>query len=457
MNQKRGTKRERLPRTIRQWLNEHRIVEIEAVVPDMTGVARGKILPAKKFREETGLRLPEGIFLQTVNGEYPDNENILDPADVDMFLKPDPSTIRAVPLAKEPTAVVIHDSFYFNGDPVDIAPRHVLRRMLDLYREQGWQPVVAPEVEFYLVKPNTDADYPLEPPIGRSGREESGRQSFSIDALNEFEPLFEDLYDYCEIQGIGIETLNHESGVAQMEINLQHGDAMDLADQAFLFKRALRQVALRHKIYGTFMAVPMENEPGSALHIHQSVVDGKKGHNIFSTAGGKESRHFRHFIGGLQHYIPSAMALLTPNVNSYRRLTPGDFGAPTNVEWGYDNRTAGFRIPVSSPDARRVENRIAGADANPYLAIAASLACGYLGMRDKLEPRPPASGSASPQPSTLPHSLQEAVNQFAACEPLREILGARFVDAYCAVKQKEYDTFLHVISSWEREHLLLNV
>jgi len=450
-------KQAQLPNALRNWLDDNNIEEIEAVVPDMTGVAKGKILPSKKYQEEVGLRLPETIFAQTVDGNYPTQWDVLGETDGDIFLKPDPSTVRAVPFASDPTAMIIHDCYYFDGKPVDIAPRQILRQVLNLYRKQGWEPVVAPEVEFYLVKPNTDADYPLEPPVGRSGRAESGRQAFSIDAVNEFAPLFEDLYDYCEVQDIGIETLIHESGAAQMEINLLHGNAMSLADQVFMFKRGLREVAMRHDIYGTFMAAPMEGEPGSAMHIHQSVVDATTGKNIFSNSRGNESKLFRWYIGGLQKYLPAATAMLAPNVNSYRRLAPDEFGTPVNIEWGYDNRTAGLRVPVSNPDARRVENRIAGADVNPYLAIAASLACGYLGMMEQVRPGKPVDDNAYAHDTTLPHTLREAVDGMLECEPLKAIFGDRFVRLFASIKHHEYNTFLKVISAWEREHLLLNV
>ncbi len=447
----------KLPADLRKWLDSNHIEEIEAVIPDMTGAAKGKILPAKKYQEDVGLRLPESIFGQTVDGDYPKEWDILSESDGDIFLKPDPSTVRPVPFATDPTAVIIHDCYHFDGQPVEVAPRQVLRRVLDLYREQGWDPVVAPEVEFYLVKPNPDADYPLEPPVGRSGRPESGRQSFSIDAVNEFDPLFEDLYDYCDTQDIGIETLIHESGVTQMEINLVHGNALELADQVFLFKRGLREVAMRHNIYATFMAAPMEKEPGSALHLHQSIVDLKTGLNIFSDPAGNESQWFRWHIGGLQRYLPSAVALVAPNVNSYRRLAPDEFGTPTNVEWGYDNRTAGLRVPISNAQARRVENRIAGADVNPYLAIAASLACGYLGMMEQVQPKKPVEGNAEVVTSTIPHTLKEAVGELLDCPALHPVLGEKFVRLYSSVKQHEYNIFLSVISAWEREHLLLNV
>ena len=449
--------RAKLPADLRRWLDDNAIEEIEAVVPDMTGVARGKITPARKYREEVGLRMPESIFAQTVNGDYPNKWEVLDDSDGDIFLKPDPATVRAVPFAARPSAVIIHDCYHFDSTPVEVAPRQVLHRVLDLYRKKGWTPVVAPEVEFYLVKPNTDADYPLEPPVGRSGRAESGRQAFSIDAVNEFDALFQDLHNYCEIQDIGVETLIHESGVAQMEVNLLHGDAMELADQVFLFKRGLRRVAMRHKIYGTFMAAPLEGQPGSALHIHQSVVDIKTGDNIFSNQRGDESKLFKHFIGGLQKYLPAAMALCAPNVNSYRRLAPDDFVTPVNIEWGYDNRTAGLRVPISQPVARRIENRICGADVNPYLAIAASLACGYLGMREQIAAKKPVSGNAATLDTTLPHTLREAVSELQQCKPLHDLLGEKFLRLYCSVKQHEYNTFLKVISAWEREHLLLNV
>jgi glutamine synthetase len=441
---------------IQQFLKDHSITEVEALVPDMAGVARGKVMPAAKYAEDEGMRLPESIFLQTVTGEYPSDDSSIHPSEIDIALTGDPKTIRVVPWAAEPTAQVIHYCFYDDGRPVPMAPRYVLRRVLDLYTAKGWRPVVAPELEFFLVEPNIDADYPLKPPIGRSGRAEIGRQAYSIAAVNEFDPLFDDIYAFCEAQDLDIDTLIHEEGAAQMEINLNHGDALDLADQAFLFKRTAREAALRHKMYATFMAKPLAGEPGSAMHIHQSIVDAKTGDNIFSDAEGKPSALFESFIAGQQKYQPAAMSLFGPNVNSYRRITRYH-SAPINVQWGFDNRTAGLRVPVSEPQARRVENRLGGADANPYLAIGASLACGYLGMIEGLKPTAPITGSAYDLPFSLPRSLADALAMLQASKTLVEVFGERFVAAYCAVKENEYETFSRVISSWEREHLLLNV
>jgi glutamine synthetase len=442
---------------IHQFFRERGISEVEAIIPDMAGIARGKIMPAEKFTADAGMKLPESIFLQTVTGDYPaDTGDTMSPAEIDIVLKPDTKTVREVPWTAEPTAQVIHDCFYADGRRVTMAPRHVLRHVLELYAERGWEPVIAPELEFYLIEPNIDADYPLKPPVGRSGRAEPGRQSYSIAAVNEFDPLFDDIYAFCERQDIEIDTLIHEDGPAQMEINLLHGDPLDLADQAFLFKRTAREAALRHKMYTTFMAKPYAREPGSAMHVHQSVVDRKTRHNVFSNEDGSPSKLFFAHIGGLQKYLPAAMALFAPNVNSYRRISRAQV-APINVQWGYDNRTAGLRVPVSEPDNRRIENRIGGADANPYLAIAASLACGYLGMIENLQPTEPVTGSAHDLPFGLPRSLDIAVRRLRESKTLTQVLSEPFVQAYTLVKEAEHEVFLQVISSWEREHLLLNV
>ncbi|MCK0751452.1 glutamine synthetase family protein [Chromohalobacter japonicus] len=443
------------------WFQTRGITEVECLVTDLTGILKGKIMPAGKYLGGGRPRLPDSIFIQTVTGGYPDDDDIhfWNPAERDMELVPDPNAIFLVPWADDATAQIIHDCHYLTGEPVELSPRHVLKRVLSFYEARGWKPIVAPEVEFFLVKTNTDSDYPLEPPIGRNGRQESSRQSFSIDAVNEFDPLFEEMYDYCDAMDLDLDTLIHEEGAGQMEVNFQHGDPLRLADQVVMFKRALRETALRHGMYATFMAKPMANEPGSSMHLHQSLLDAESGDNLFAGENGKSSRLFQQFIGGLQHYLPSAMPLLAPNVNSYRRLmrTETSGSAPTNVEWGTDNRTVGLRVPVSTPEATRVENRLAGADANPYLVMAASLACGYLGMLGQLEPRPPMIGSAWSGGHTLPDDIRPALDMLSACQPLAEVLGERFTNSYLAVKRAEHREYFQVISSWEREHLLLRV
>ena len=443
-----------------RWLKDRRITEVECLVPDITGIARGKIIPADKFSHDYGTRLPEGIFATTVTGDYPDDYyELTSPSDSDMVLRPDPETVRMVPWATDPTAQIIHDCYTKNGQPHELAPRNVLRRVLDAYTELGLRPVVAPELEFFLVQKNTDPDFPLLPPAGRSGRPETARQSYSIDAVNEFDPILDLMYDYADAMKLDVDTLIHESGAAQLEVNFTHADAMNLADQVFLFKRTMREAAMRHGVYATFLAKPMENEPGSAMHIHQSLLRISDGANVFAGDGdgeGEFSPVFGHYLGGLQKFAPQAMAFFAPNVNSYRRLVFGEV-SPSNVHWGFDNRTCGLRVPMDTPDNMRVESRFAGSDANPYLAMAATLACGLLGLRGQLAPDAPISGSAKELGYDLPRSLGEALDGLEQCAELQALLGERFCKAYISVKRKEYETFFRVISSWEREFLLLNV
>ncbi|MBK1686360.1 glutamine synthetase family protein [Rubrivivax gelatinosus] len=444
---------------LEQWLDKNRVTEIECLVPDLTGVARGKILPREKFTEDRGMRLPEAIVAMGVTGEFPEEGpyyDVITPTDRDMHLQPDPSTVRIVPWATDPTAQVIHDCYDRDGKLVPFAPRSVLRRVCDLYAELGLEPVVAPELEFYLVARNTDPDVPLKPPVGRSGRSETSRQAYSIDAVNEFDPLFEDVYDYCDKMGLNVDTLIHEIGAGQMEINFFHAHPLGLADEVFLFKRTVREAALRHDMFATFMAKPIAGEPGSAMHVHQSIVRKADGRNIFSNDDGTPSKEFYWYIGGLQKYIPAAMALFAPYVNSYRRLARFT-AAPINIQWGTDNRTVGIRSPVASPNARRIENRVIGADANPYVALAATLACGWLGIQHRIEPSAECKGDAYLGEYALPRSLGEALTLLRDERELARALGEDFITVYTEVKEIEHAEFMKVISPWEREHLLLHV
>ena len=445
---------------LKTWLNNNKVTEVECLVSDLSGIARGKISPTNKFLAEQGMRLPESVLLQTVTGDFVDDDvyyNLLDPADIDMHCRPDENAVFLVPWALEPTAQVIHDTYDKMGNPIDLSPRNILKKVLALYTAKNWKPIVAPEMEFYLTERSPDPDYPLKPPVGRSGRQETGRQSYSIEATNEFDPLFEDMYDWCEAQGLDLDTLIHEEGTAQMEINFRHGDALQLADQIFVFKRTMREAALRHNVAATFMAKPMTGEPGSAMHLHQSVVDLTTGKSVFANEDGSMSALFLGHIGGLQKYIPETLPLFAPNVNSFRRFLP-DTSAPVNVEWGSDHRTVGLRVPESDPQNMRVENRLPGADANPYLALAASLLCGYVGMVEGLNPSEPVVGRGYERRNLrLPLTLEQALECMEQSSMVRDYLGERFPAAYVAVKRAEHENYKRVISSWEREFLLLSV
>jgi glutamine synthetase len=440
------------------WLEWRGIEDIECITPDQAGVARGKMMPSKKFTSNTSLALPSAVFMATISGGYPEDGNgfVYPEDDGDLKLLPDLSTLTVVPWEEDPTAAVICDLVHQDGRSVEFAPRNVLKRVLAAYDKRGLKPVVAPEIEFYLVHKNPDPDYPLTPPVGRSGRAIGGGAGYSIAGVNEFDELIDDIYHFSESQGLEIDTLIHEEGAGQLEINLRHGDPVELADQVFMFKRTIREAALKHDIYATFMAKPIQGQPGSAMHIHQSILDKKTGRNIFTAEDGSETAAFFHFIGGMQKHVPHALVMLAPYVNSYRRLTQAA-SAPVNNKWGYDNRTTAFRVPRSDPAARRVENRIPSSDANPYLALAASLACGLIGMVNKIECEPPVVTTANEDEIDLPRGLLEAVDLFERDEALGDMLGKTFATTYAAIKRAEFETFMEVISPWEREYLLLNV
>jgi glutamine synthetase len=438
--------------TIQAWLTEHAIEDVEAFVPDMAGAARGKVLPAEKFG--TGeLKLPEGIFAQTVSGDYAENKDNVE--DRDMLLQADPNTIRPVPWATDPTASVFLNCAHRDGSPVETSPRYVLQNVLRLYEEKGWFPVVAPEVEFYLINPHSDANLEVEPPEGRLGWTETSKQPYSIDTMNDFDPFINDVYAYCEAQDIKIDTMSQEMGPAQFEINFLHGNAVELADQVFLFKRTVREVAIKHEMHATFLARPMSDEAGSALHIHQSIVD-REGNNIFSNEDGRPSDLFMHYIGGLQRYMPEALLIFAPYANSYRRFL-SYWASPVNLGWAVDNRTVGLRVPDAKSEARRVENRLAGSDVNPYLAIAGTLACGYLGMMEGTQPDEPIEGSAYDLPFSLHRYLYEAIDAFESSNAMRSTLGDKFVTLYTLVKKKECHEFQEIVTPWEREVLMFNV
>ena len=446
----------RLPKAAQTYLSGKRLDEVECVISDLPGIARGKAVPASKFARQDYFHLPDSIFYQTITGDWGEAAGDEGFIEKDMILKPDMETATAAPWTGDWTLQVIHDAYDRDGLPVPFSPRNVLKRVVQLYRDKGWEPVVAPEMEFFLVARNLDPAHEIKPMIGRSGRPAAARQAYSMTAVDEFGPVIDDIYDFAEHQGFEIDGITQEGGAGQLEINLLHGDPVKLADEVFYFKRLIREAALRHDCYATFMAKPIADEPGSAMHIHHSVLDLETGDNIFSDAAGNETPEFMHFIAGLQTHMPSALAVIAPYVNSYRRYVK-DHAAPINLEWGRDNRTTGIRIPLSSPKARRVENRLAGMDCNPYLAIAASLACGYLGLMDQQEPEPEFRGDAYDGDGDIPRGLGSALDIFDEASSLHRVLGPDFARVYSIVKRAEYDEFLQVISPWEREHLLLNV
>ncbi len=444
------------PQAAQDYIAGHRLDEVECIISDLPGIARGKAVPASKFARQSYFHLPDSIFYQTITGGWGEAAGEDGFIERDMILKPDFSTTSAAPWTGDWTLQVIHDAYDRDDNPIPYSPRNVLKRVVQLYHDKGWKPVVAPEMEFFLVARNVDPAQSIEPMMGRSGRPAAARQAYSMTAVDEFGPVIDDIYDFAEHQGFEIDGITQEGGAGQLEINLRHGNPVKLADEVFYFKRLIREAALRHNCFATFMAKPIEDEPGSAMHIHHSIIDMETGQNIFSGPQGGETDAFYHFIAGLQTHLPAGLAVMAPYVNSYRRYVK-DHAAPINLEWARDNRTTGIRVPLSGPEARRVENRIAGMDCNPYLGIALSLACGYLGLVQQERPRRQFYGDAYEGEGDIPQVMGNALDLFDGATELHEILGPEFARVYGIVKRAEYEEFLQVISPWEREHLLLNV
>jgi glutamine synthetase len=435
------------------FFDRHGIRDVECIFADISGYPRGKLMPAPKFAAGAELRIAQAIAMQAVTGDY-SYDPVFPDADPDVRLVPDYTTLKSSPWSSVPRALAIHDCVELNGEPCVFAPRSLLKMVLQRYAAQGLTPVVAPEIEFYLTAASSDPNQPLSAPAARNGRAEAGHSAFSLNMLNELAPFWDEFRRALDALGVQADTWIHEMGASQFEINLLHGDPLQAADQAFLFKYAAKEIAIRHGLNAVFMAKPMAGQPGSSMHLHQSVLDSAGG-NIFSSPDGSERPGFRHFIAGLQAYVPDLMLIFAPFVNSYRRFVK-DSQAPVNLHWGYDNRTTGLRIPISDAAARRVENRIAGADANPYLAIAASLAAGLAGLNEALhstEPIP-VTASAYHQAHETDYSFLSALQKMQRSASSRLLLGDVFVTGYCAVKALEYESYQHEISAWERRFLL---
>lgn len=428
------------------------IDEIECVTPDLNGVPRGKVMTAEGFLEGRRLQMARGVLLQCIMGGYP-AAKFYGSDDGDLALVAAPSQIHRLPWSDEPRALAICDAVELDGTPSGLSSRGQLKAVIARYAERGLAPVVATELEFFVFAANSDPTQPFQPPLGKDGRRELGHSAFSVSSNNGLRPFFNEVYRCMAALGLPRDTFMHEMGVSQFEINLLHGDPLLLADQTFLFKHLLKEVALKHGLTVVCMAKPLAHTPGSSMHIHQSLVDSASGRNVFSDEQGRATDTFHHFIGGLQACLADFTVLFAPNVNSYQRLCH-PYASPNNACWSEDNRAAGLRIPASSPAARRVENRLPGADANPYLALAASLAAGLHGIERQIAPTPAIQGEFEvPEHLSLPCTLHAALERLKRSSLARELFGREFIEGYIATKTLELSDFFDEITPWERRVL----
>ncbi|MDR6713247.1 glutamine synthetase [Pseudomonas hunanensis] len=435
-------------------LSEHLagIDEIECVTPDLNGVPRGKVMTAEGFLEGRRLQMARGVLLQCIMGGYPPAK-FYGSDDGDLALLADPAQIHRLPWSDAPRALAICDANELDGTSSALSTRGQLKAVIARYAALGLAPVVATELEFFVFAANADPLQPFQPPLGKDGRRELGHSAFSVSSNNGLRPFFSEVYRCMAALGLPRDTFMHEMGVSQFEINLLHDDPLLLADQTFLFKHLLKEVALKHGVIVVCMAKPLARTPGSSMHIHQSLIEIASGRNVFSDEAGQASETFQHFIGGLQACMADFTALFAPNVNSYQRLCH-PYASPNNACWSEDNRAAGLRIPASAPIARRVENRLPGADANPYLAIAASLAAGLHGIEQRLQPAAAIQGEFTvPEHLSLPCTLHAALARLKHSTLARELFGSEFIEGYVATKTLELSDFFDEITPWERRVL----
>lgn len=426
--------------------------EIECVTPDLNGVPRGKVMTAEGFLDGRRLQLARGVLLQCMMGGYP-APRFYGSDDGDLALNAEQTQIHRLPWSDTPRALAICDADELDGRSSGLSTRGLLKQVIARYAAHGWQPVVATELEFFVFAPNSDPLKPFQPPLGLDGRREDGGSAFSVSSNNGLRPFFNEVYQCMAALGLPRDTFMHEMGVSQFEINLLHGDPLLLADQTFLFKHLLKEVALKHGLSVVCMAKPLAHTPGSSMHIHQSVVEQGSGQNIFSAADGQATPAFYQFIAGQQAALADFTLLFAPHVNSYQRLCH-PYASPNNACWSEDNRAAGLRIPASAPVARRVENRLPGADANPYLALAASLAAGLYGIEQQLQPSAPIQGEFEvPDELALPCTMHAAIERLARSELALELFGKEFIEGYIATKTLELTSFFDEITPWERRVL----
>jgi glutamine synthetase len=438
------------------WLAEHpEIRAVQVAVADLNGVARGKRLPARYADKllTAGSRMPLSVLNVDVRGHDIENSPLVfESGDRDGILRPTDRGFVPMPWLQTPAALLPTWMYGEDGTPFSGDPRHALAAVLARFAERGWRPVVAMELEFYLVD---DSAGELRPPASpRSGKRRFGGEMLSLRALDAFDAFFTDLYDACEVMDIPAETAISEAGLGQYEVNLVHGPGLKAADDAWLFKLLLRGMARRHGFAASFMAKPYADFSGNGMHVHFSVLDAD-GRNVFDDGGAGGTDTLRSAVAGCLAAIPGSTLIFAPHGNSYDRLVP-EAHAPTGICWAYENRTAAIRIPGGEPAARRIEHRVAGGDVNPYLLLAVVLGAALSGIDTGARPPPPVRGNAYDRDlPQMPMDWDTAMAAFEADALMPRLLTPDLVRNYLMTKRQERDTYLR-LSEDERVELYLD-
>ena len=427
------------------FLEQNPDIEVlEAFVIDVNGVPRGKWIPRERAVEvlTKGMAMPRSVYALDVWGRDVNEAGLAEgTGDPDGICRAVPGTLARVGWLKRPTAQVLLSMENAAGERFFADPRQVLARVLRRFADARLTPVVATELEFYLIDPVRSALDPVRPPNTREGRWHTGQtQVLSIAELQDFEDVFLEIAAVCRQQGVPADTTLRENGPGQYEINLNHlPDALRAADNAVLLKRIVKGVARKHGLDATFMAKPYGMQAGSGMHVHFSILD-EQGRNIFAGGNGP-SEALMHAVGGLLDAMQDSTAIFAPHANSYRRLTPSEH-APTYASWGIDNRSAAVRVIVAGKAATRIEHRVAGADSSPYLVLAAILQAAHMGMKERADPGGPISGDAhSSDIEPLQRSWDAAVRTFAESGFAYATFGPEYRTLYAACKLQELQEF----------------
>jgi glutamine synthetase len=432
------------------WLAQNEQVEVlHTAVCDLNGIMRGKRIPIQQARRivEGGIRMPLSIVGVDVWGEdIVGNPLVYSGGDTDGICNPTGRGALPINWTTRPSAMIPLWLFQDSQTPFPGDPRQALALIVRRYAELGLHPVVATELEFYLVDP--DADSAVAPISPYTGKRLDSDAILSLDELEDFGEFFREVYQQCELQNVPADTAVAENGVGQFEINLLHTSPLKAADDAVLFKRIVKGVARKHKLVATFMAKPYGMRSGNGFHVHFS-LDDSEGNNVFDdgTESGSEIMH--HAVGGLMNAMAESTLLFAPHFNSYRRLRP-DTHAPSAISWGYENRTTAVRIPGGNPKSRRIEHRVAGADANPYLVVAGILGAALAGIQDEIKPPKPFVGRAySERLPKLPADWASAVNAFEDGQMIQRIFDPVLQSMFVACKRQEIAGFASQVTDLE--------
>ncbi len=433
------------------WLKQHREIEsLRVGVCDLNGVMRGKLIPVSQADKALsgGLRIPQSTTSVDIWGnDIANSQLVYEMGDSDGILEWTKRPIQMIDWMGKPTGLLTLWQATEEGEPFLADPRRALDQVLSRYKAKGLRPVVATELEFYLFdKTETKPQPPLSPV---TGKRLDANAVLSVDELDHFEAFFSDVYAACELQNIPADAAIAEGGAGQFEINLLHtDDAMKAADDAFMFKRLVKGIARKHNLSASFMAKPYAERAGNGLHIHFSVLD-ENDKNIFDDGSEKGSDELAWGVAGLLEAMPQSTLIFAPHLNSYRRLQPHTH-APSIVSWGYENRHAAIRIPGGPCVARRIEHRVAGADANPYLILAAVLGAALNGIEAKQNPVPPVRGDEVGKGTVhLPTDWGNAIAAFENGSALDNVFSPLLKALYIACKKQEHGVFAKQMSDFE--------